>query len=211
MKVKQWLLPALLLLCTPFANANLLINGDFEDPIVDEGRWQWFSGEDVDGWDGASIEIWHMANGTMAFSGLQHAELNAAGPVDGAWTMEQTFMSDVGSFYEVGFAYSARFDDEAFLFEVLAGDDVLFSQTFDDHEFGTWSEFSTVFEATGTEATVRFTSVNPETGFSGNFLDGVYAVESDDPSQQIPEPKSVVIFALAILAIVTMRRFRPSR
>ncbi|TLU65338.1 hypothetical protein FE810_08615 [Thalassotalea litorea] len=208
MKVKQWLLPALLLLCTPLAHANLLVNGDFEDPVVDEGKWQWFAGEDVDGWDGASIEIWHMANGTIAFSGLQHAELNAAGPTDGAWMMSQTFASDIGSFYEVGFAYSARFDDEVFLFEVLAGDDIVFSQSFDDHTFGTWSEFSVVIEALAADTSVRFTSVNPETGYSGNFLDGVYAIESDDPSQAIPEPKSVAIFAVALIAIVALRRYR---
>ena len=70
------------LLCVG-ANANLIVNGGFEDNTVAVGNWAYFSSASVNGWDGDNIEIWNQMGGVVAPEGTKHAELNAH-PFDGS-------------------------------------------------------------------------------------------------------------------------------
>ena len=58
------------------ANANLMINGGFEQTKVGTNKWRWFTADNVSGWSGSNIEIWDRFQNFDAFEGVQHAELN---------------------------------------------------------------------------------------------------------------------------------------
>lgn len=62
------------LLLAVSANANLIVNGGFEDNTVPVGNWGYFPSASVNGWDGDNIEIWNQMGGVVAPQGLQHAE-----------------------------------------------------------------------------------------------------------------------------------------
>ena len=66
------------LLLAASANANLIVNGSFEDNDVAEGTWQYFVADDVNGWDGSNIEIWDGLNGVASADGEQHAGADKA-------------------------------------------------------------------------------------------------------------------------------------
>ena len=186
------------------AQANLIVNGDFEDVDVANGAWNHFAAADV-GWSGDRVEIWDSLGGIEAHSGEQHAELNAHGNNSGNWEIYQTFYTDEGMGYDFGFAYMARQNDsEAFLFEILGenGVDVLFSMEMNDHVKNVWSTLDYDFVADGDMATIRFSSITPESATVGNFLDAVY-VEGNGGGNQtsVPEPSTLLIFSLALLGL----------
>ena len=72
------------------ANANLLVNGSFEDQ-TDNGEgggtgWSYYAANSVPGWDGSNIELWTGLT-PSAFEGSYHAELNAHPQTSGAWSI----------------------------------------------------------------------------------------------------------------------------
>ncbi len=160
-------------------NENLIINGDFEDTVVNNGNggWQWYRSRDVSGWQGDNIEIWDNFGNIGAYEGAKHAELNAH-PSDGtSFSIYQTFNTTVGQSYNLFFAYGARSNNrESFKVEVAG-------QKFkmDDHEVNQWSTFSETFVAQSDQTTLRFTSVNPKSATVGNFLDAIRVTAVPEP------------------------------
>ena len=151
--------------------ANLIQNGGFEDTAVSSNSWAWFYASDVLGWSGSNIEIWDSFQGFSAFEGTQHAELNAHPSNGQAFSIYQSFNTQVGASYDLSFAYSARSSiNEAFLLNLYAADNSsLVSTLLDDHEVRKWSLFNTSFVAIDLTTTLRFTSVTPNSGTVGNF------------------------------------------
>ncbi|MDN3641004.1 PEP-CTERM sorting domain-containing protein [Simiduia curdlanivorans] len=175
------------------ANANLIVNGSFEDNDVAEGTWQYFAADDVNGWDGSNIEIWDGLNGVASAVGEQHAELNAH-PYAGEFSIFQNFATVVGQSYDVSFFYSARQSNaESFAYSVgsLMGE-------LTDHVVGTWSQFQGSFIASSEMSQIRFTSIT--NGTVGNFLDGVVVAAS------VPEPGSLVLLALGLFGLGFARK-----
>ena len=175
------------------ANANLIVNGSFEDNDVAEGTWQYFAADDVNGWDGSNIEIWDGLHGVASAVGEQHAELNAH-PYAGEFSIFQNFATVIGQSYDVSFFYSARQSNaESFAYSVgsLMGE-------LTDHVVGRWSQFQGSFIASSETSQIRFTAIT--NGTVGNFLDGVVVTAS------VPEPGSLVLFALGLFGLGFARR-----
>lgn len=190
------------------ANANLLVNGSFEDNNVSNGAWQWFNAQQVAGWDGSNIEIWDDLYGFESFDGDQHAELNAHGQNGQVFSISQTFDTAAGYTYDVSFAYAARANNnEVFLFEIVSGNTALVSDLMDDHTVRTWIEHATSFVAQSTQTTIRFTSIVPSTGTVGNFIDDVVVTASlFVPPNNITVPEPSFYAVICVLAVMLVRR-----
>lgn len=103
MKLKNLLAVAALALAPIAAQANLLVNGSFEQPNVAPGSWSIFGG--IPGWSsgGLGIEVRDQNTG-LAYDGTQFVELDTTG---NSW-MSQSLASVAGTHYIVSFAYSPR-------------------------------------------------------------------------------------------------------
>lgn len=187
------------LLAAAPASANLIINGGFEQPDVAAGSWQYFSSGAVDGWEGDNIEIWDNYGGVTAYEGSQFAELNAHPYSGSEFGIFQSFATTIGQSYDLSFAYRARqSNSESFDVSVMPG----MTWNLDDHVVGAWSIFSGSFVASSELTTLTFTSVIPETGTVGNFLDDVKVTAS------VPEPGSIALLGLSLLGMGVARRRR---
>ncbi|MEC7727174.1 MAG: DUF642 domain-containing protein [Pseudomonadota bacterium] len=189
------------MLSAPFASANLLVNGSFEDsPALTQagGGWGFFNPDQVDGWDSNdnNIEIWDSGfNGVTAADGNQFAELNAHPETGSAFTLFQDVVTTIGESYSLSFAYRARNGQESF--DVSAGD---LSENILNTNTGGWTVFSGMFTATNEITRLMFTSVDPETETLGNFIDNVSIVA------KVPEPGTLALVALGLAGIGLTRR-----
>ena len=181
------------LLCLS-ANANLIVNGGFEDNDVAAGNWAYFSSAAVNGWDGDNIEIWDSFSGVAAPEGTQHAELNAH-PFDGSvFSIYQSFATVIGQTYDVSFFYSARVDaNEQFSFSV----DTL-SAILNDHVVGSWKQYTGSFVASSALSTITFTTF--DAGTYGNFLDNVIV------TAHVMESNPLVMFLIGFAGLVLIRK-----
>ncbi|MDO8346211.1 MAG: DUF642 domain-containing protein [Cellvibrio sp.] len=155
------------LLLAMTAQANLIVNGGFEDNNVAAGNWGYFSSANVNGWDGDNIEIWDSYGGVVAPEGTQHAELNAHPFDGGVFSIYQSFATVLGQTYDVSFFYSARDSvNEQFSFSVAG-----LNATLTDHVKNKWEKYTGSFVASSNLSTITFTTY--DAGTLGNFLDDV--------------------------------------
>ncbi len=178
------------------AQANLIVNGGFEDNNVAAGNWAYFPSSSVNGWEGDNIEIWDSFGGVVAPEGTQHAELNAH-PFDGTvFSIYQSFATIIGQTYDVSFFYSAReSNNEQFYFS--AG---TLAALLNDHVVGSWKQYTGSFVATATTSTITFTSYDNST--VGNFLDDVVVTARS----HVDESGALVMFMIGLAGLVCSRR-----
>ncbi|SNY58958.1 PEP-CTERM protein-sorting domain-containing protein [Arsukibacterium tuosuense] len=193
------LLGAAAILAASFSShATLIVNGDFEENFVASNKWSVFNSADVAGWQGSNVEIWNALNGVVAASGNNFIELNSHGSNAGAWSIFQTFATEVGRQYELSFYYRARNNNNE-AFEVsFAG----LSQQLTDHTKAGWTLFTSIFTATDSSSTLSFTSLN--SGTQGNLIDNVNVTA-------VPEPATLAAFGAGLLALVGGRRLRRNK
>ncbi|HWV14967.1 MAG TPA: PEP-CTERM sorting domain-containing protein [Cellvibrio sp.] len=176
------------------ANANLIVNGGFEDNLVPSGSWNYYSSSDVNGWEGSNIEVWNNLGGVSAAEGQQHAELNAHPYTGEVFSIFQDFATVIGQSYDVSFFYRARAsEDEVFAFSVGSLNAILA-----DHTVNAWSRFSDSFIADSELTRLSFTTL--DSGTLGNLIDGV-SVEAT-----VPEPASVALLAIGLFGLGLARR-----
>jgi hypothetical protein len=200
-----------LLLSSP-VQANLIVNGGFEDTQIRKNSWNWFNSSRVDGWDGSNIEIWNTFQSFSAHEGSQHAELNAHGSSNGPFSIAQAFTTEIGRIYDLSFAYSARSrSNESFLFELFSDNqDSLIHNVFDDHEVKKWRTYEDSFTASDTTTILRFTSITPYKGSVGNFLDAINVTDSGQPfvnAAKVSEPTTLLFFLITVSGLL-FRLFR---
>ncbi len=177
------------------ANANLIVNGGFENNPVADGGWNWFSASSVDGWEGSNVEIWHNLFGIASAEGQQHAELNADGGNSGAWSIFQNFTTVVGQSYDVAFNYRARLTSDMFQFTVASLNNV-----FTNNDTSQWKLFTGSFVATTSSTTLSFTSLN--SGTLGNLIDDVKV----NARANVNEASTIALFAIGLIGLALIRR-----
>ncbi len=183
--------------------ANLIQNGSFENvsgsnAIGNYGSastWQIYSS--IPEWDASrNMEIWTNNFIVPAYEGSNVLELNGhPGTGDGAFSIFQSFATVMGQQYELSFAARKR-QHSTEKFSVSVGtlyDDIV------SHELGTWTEFSYIFEATGTMSTLRFSSLDSIGDTTGNLLDDVSIAS-------VPEPSIIALFAAGLFGLGFARR-----
>lgn len=192
-------------LLTHPAQANLLINGGFEDLDVADGSWQILSsGTPGLAWQGGNVEIWDSVFGFKASEGEQLAELNAHPGQSSYFTLFQSFNTRVNQLYQLSFDYAARHNGhEAFQVDVSGLTNRL-SRHIDDHTPFSWSHFSGTFLADSALTTLRFTSANH--GTVGNLLDNVSVRVIPEPDLLFP----MLLFILAVMVYLSRRKLSGS-
>lgn len=207
---KKMALTLVLVLGSGLANANLILNGGFEDNSVNDNSWRWFISSDVNSWNGSNIEIWDSLNRVHAFEGENHAELNAHPHTGNVFKIFQTFATNIGSQYDFGFAYRARRNNnEAFRVDIDSGTSNVFTDLINDHVTSGWSTYSNVFTATDTSTTLTFTSVVPATSTVGNFIDAVSvtSIPSTGTSTVEASAPATALMMLLGVSLLGARRF----
>ena len=202
--LKMWVAAATLVTAafmTSSAQATLIVNGGFEANPLNKNQWSYFASSQVAGWEGSNIEIWHHLNGVLAPEGNHHAELNADGKNNGAWSIFQTFATTKGQLYDFSFFYRARANTkEAFEFSI-GNVEALIQQ----HSTSAWNKYSGSFVADSTSSTIRFTAVNG--GTMGNFIDDVVVTQGVNPVlADVPVAPTLAVFGLGLLGLALSRR-----
>lgn len=184
------------------ANANLIVNGSFEDNDVNHGAWKWFTSENVNGWEGSNIEIWDHLFNKPAYHGQQFAELNSHPEPSGGYTIFQEFDTIAGQKYDLSFAYQARVDsaNEAFSASILDVTGLIQEWILDDHTTAGWSVMKSTFTAESTISRLEFTAITPVTHTYGNFLDDIRV------TNHVSEPGTLALFSLGLLGLGLARR-----
>jgi choice-of-anchor C domain-containing protein len=202
-----------LALAPAIAQANLIVNGSFEDPGAP--FWSptgagWMAvapgSTAIDGWTvgGAGID-WH--NGVEFIpiqDGLYAVDLNkSGGGLGDTGTISQTFATVAGQTYHLSFYFAGPnlgFPDPRQVNVNIAGGNTVFSQPASPNTALVWGLHAMDFVATGATSTLTFSSVNGA-GFWGAVIDNV-SVEA----VAVPAPASLALLALGLLGLAFRRR-----
>ena len=186
------------------SSANLVVNGGFEDSLVNEDQWKWFESRDVNGWDGSTIEIWDNFQDFESYEGDQHAELNAHGNRGLAFSIFQTFATTIGQTYDVSFAYAARTNNnEQFRYSISDINSQIDSVLIDNDKVKEWTFYESSFVALSTTSNIIFTAVTPHTATVGNFLDSVSVIAR--PPVSVSSPASIALILCGLFGMMFAR------
>jgi hypothetical protein len=201
-------LAASILGCAATSNANLIVNGGFEDSNVGNNQWKWFTSANVNGWSGSTIEVWDSLQGFDSQEGEQHAELNAHGNNGQVFSIYQSFATTSGVSYDLSFAYAARTNNnEQFSYSVGDSNKIIATNVFDNNLVKEWTLFETSFVAIGSSTDIMFTSITPSTGTLGNFLDNVIVTGSNNVSTaSVSAPTAIALMLAGVFGLIFSRR-----
>lgn len=197
------------------ANANLLTNGSFENPVVtgNGGTWQLYnngSGYDIPGWDGQGQDIELQTSSLFgpAAEGNQYMELDSNTETGGDPWVVQWLSTTIGQKYEFKFAYSPRKGIADNTLEFGAGEyipSLLFGSlnTSGVGQSGTsWTYYTYFFTANTLTTGVAFRNGGSNDSY-GAFVDDV----SVNP---VPEPAAMLLFGTGIAGLAGIARRKRS-
>ena len=190
------------------ADANIVVNGSFEDPSITSGFVAYFAGStDITGWTVTAptsaqgvdiVNAVQFGNPAWAVDGIQSVEL-AGTPGRGG--VEQALPTTPGAGYVLSFALSSQS-----LSPIAGGVSVFWNgelvETLTSPEFGTWQTFTyNLIGGPGASSLLAF-SGNID-GFQGTLLDNVVVV--------VPSPGAAAMLAAALVPTARRRRWPDSR
>jgi hypothetical protein len=190
------------------AQANLILNGSFEDTgdsaalggFGSANTWQIYSV--IPSWEATqTMEIWTNNFIVPAYDGKNILELNAHPATSGGeFSISQNFATQKDQVYKLSFAGRKRQANKNESFSVSVGD---FATDILDQASDKWTEYSYQFVATGDSTTLTFTSLDGGRDTTGNLLDAVNVIA-------VPEPGPIALISLGLLGLVGLRLKRAS-
>lgn len=189
------------------ADANLIINGSFENPTLNVNQWVLYTPGTIPagfGWkllSGQSIELQHVnAAGQPAADGNQFVELDS----NGSSAIYQDVATVAGQQYELSWYFSGRQGTAATenKLGVYVNTPLVATCTKAGEKSGTnFSRYSYVFSATDDTTRIAFADLGTPSDSLGTYLDNVRLVA-------IPEPAFLQFGALLGLSAFGLRRRR---
>ena len=214
---------------TSGANANLLVNGGFETPVVPgtgtAAVTSYAIGQNISGWQvvgtsGVTSQVVSVLNsqyaensGALHFTsqeGNQHADLT--GPFNqGRNGVQQTVATVTGATYTLSFwvgnqtnSVLAYANASSVEFDVNGANQGIFTNNNSLTSDVSWLNVTQTFVATGPTTTLAFFNVTPT---SDNFA-GLDNVDLTGAVAAIPEPVSASLLGLGMIALGALRRRR---
>lgn len=216
----------------PESSANVIVNGDFEAPTVNNPAngnafITYTSGSGIAGWtigaqtDPAWTNILGVDHIGTAWTGVSNTAGDQSVDIDSDATLFQTFSTEIGKSYTLSFYYSHNSDSPTGTSSGLAtikgsSDTYLLdtgllthntSNSFADMK---WTHYTNTFVADATTATLTFQGHLANVGY-GFAVDGVSVTPSSVTPSSVPEPTSLGLGAIGLLSVVFRRRFRVRR
>lgn len=174
------------------ANANLVVNGSFEDNGPGANKWQVY--KNIPGWStvsGPGIEVRNNVVG-LAQDGNQFVELdshNKSGKANS--TMQQKISTTLGSDYLLSFYYSPRINQPSTTngISVYWNNSLLQNITATGGSVNTWSLYEFVVKGSGIDF-LKFAATGKSDTLGGN-IDNVQL-------NAVPAPTALWLFASAV-------------
>jgi hypothetical protein len=187
------------------AQANLVVNGGFEDSSVGNGTSAMFTS--IAGWTGdPSIELQnHIVRAPFAGNNLAELDTNMNS------AMSQNIGTVAGQTYEISFEYAPRSGTSAssngfkFLWDGVMIDNI--AEDSSNLADTSWKKFTFNEVATGAQSRIEFSAAGTS-GSRGGFLDDVQANAVDPVTAAVPEPRTLALFGAGLVAVAVVKRRR---
>lgn len=173
------------------AQANLIVNGGFEDPAISDGSFAIFAA--IPGWIGPGIEIQRNIAGSP-FEGQQFVELDS----NSNSGMSQPVATTVSASYLLSFAYSPRPGVGGTSNEIQLWIDGVLRDSFTGNGIGVTDWAVRSYSVIGDGLTlIEFRAAGTSDSFGGYL---------DDVRLTVPEPGTLALGGLALTALALLRR-----
>ncbi|WP_020404998.1 DUF642 domain-containing protein [Hahella ganghwensis] len=195
------------------AQANLILNGDFEDTQLSGNSWTVF--DSIPGWQttmGHSIEVQRNTI-VSAQSGDQYVELDSYANS----AMTQSLNLKAGTRYELSFYYMPRTDNDnndngiGVYWDVFNGDfasfdpmnEIISIDNMQRRDMANWTEYTLMLEAPSELMALSFAGLGNSNSVGG-FIDNVSL-------QAVPEPAALAAFGMGLAGFLGVRQFKRSK